>query len=471
MIGGIRLQGKKQASLLSWTIRRPFLPPNVYIPLNQHEGLPAIPCVEVGERVLMGQKIAEPQGPFSVAMHASVSGKVTAIESYPHPLLGETEAIKIHTDGVDEKCPEIGHERHGWHDLSAEELYEIFQQSGLVDFGKKTVPLHVKAARPLGIKIKALIINGCESDPYVTSDYALMMSHSLEILKGAEILCGLLNADELVFTLDETQREAAELLKSKIYFLKWPHAEVRLLSSLYPQEADVSLAHDVFGAERTLLLSAKETGLRIFNVATAFSVYEAVVLQKPLYERVVTVGGECVVEPRNIWAKIGSSFEEAIKSCRGLMREPARVLMSGPMTGEAQESLSVPVIKGTAAVLALPKEVLSFDEIQPCIRCNRCVDACPSEISPVMITLAAEQDLFDTAQKWGAAFCMECGNCAYVCPSKRPMMELIQHARFHLHSARKSFSFEESFPIRREAWRKGTQENKDLAEIKVNAPK
>ena len=166
-------------------------------------------------------------------------------------------------------------------------------------------------------------------------------------------------------------------------------------------------------------------------MATAYAVYEAVVMQKPLYERVVTVGGECLVESRNLWLRIGTSLRDSIKACRGLLREPRKVLMGGPMSGEAQSSLEVPVLKGTKAVLALPKEVARPEEVAPCIRCGRCVDACPVEISPALITLAAEADDFEMARGYGVDFCIECGNCSYVCPSKRPMLELLCYAASH----------------------------------------
>jgi electron transport complex protein RnfC len=151
--------------------------------------------------------------------------------------------------------------------------------------------------------------------------------------------------------------------------------------------------------------------------------------QKPFYERVVTVGGECVVEPRSLWLPIGISFHDAIRACKGVMREPLKILMGGPMAGTAQRTPEVSVMAGTNAILALPPEVVREELAEPCIRCNRCVDHCPVFLSPVMITLAAEQKVFPIAKGWNVADCIECGNCAYVCPSKRPMLELIRAAR------------------------------------------
>ncbi|MDD5225715.1 MAG: SLBB domain-containing protein, partial [Candidatus Omnitrophica bacterium] len=163
--------------------------------------------------------------------------------------------------------------------------------------------------------------------------------------------------------------------------------------------------------------------------STAFAVYEAVAQQKPFYERVVTVGGECVVEPRSLWLPIGISFHDAIHACKGVMREPQKVLMGGPMAGTAQRTTEIPVMAGTNAILALPKEIAKEESEAPCIRCNLCVDHCPVSLSPAMITLASEQKEFSVAEEWNVMECIECGNCAYVCPSKRPMLELIRFAR------------------------------------------
>ena len=413
---GIRLDGKKEASLLDGVIRRPDPPAKVRIPLTltlspqgrgKGEGiLPPVPCVGIGTHVRTGEVIAQPEDARSAALHASISGEVTAIGRFPDPLHGESEAIEIQSDHRDEKIPGMGYERTGWQNLPSAELLEIFRDSGLVELEGEMTPLHVKAGRALLEKTQTLILNACEPEPYVTSGYALAMAHPVEILKGAEILRRAACAGRVVIAVEENKLELVELLRSKIYFLKWKEFEVKPLPPLYPTPLPFSSAT---------------------HAATAFAVYEAVAFQKPLYERVVTVGGECVAQPKNVWARTGTSFGDLIKTCRGLLREPRKVLMGGPMKGLAQATLDVPVLKSTSAVLALPKETAKPEEIEPCIRCGRCVEACPVEISPVMITLAAERDLFDIAHEYGAESCIECGNCAYVCPAKRPMVELIRY--------------------------------------------
>ena len=280
-------------------------------------------------------------------------------------------------------------------------------------------PVHAKLRRHPGAR--TVIINGCEPEPYITCEQVLTMSHPVEILKGAELLRKASGAEKIVFALEDCNLEVIELIKSKIYFLKWENAEVWSVPALYPQGLEGTLLQAWFpGIEKEAV---------VFPASTAFAVYEAVAQQKPFYERVVTVGGECVVEPRSLWLPIGISFHDAIHACKGVMREPQKVLRGGPMAGTAQRSDEVSVMAGTNAILALPKEVAKEEAEEPCIRCNLCVDQCPTSLSPVMITLAAERKEFAVAQEWNVASCMECGNCAYVCPSKRPMLQLIRLAR------------------------------------------
>jgi electron transport complex protein RnfC len=189
------------------------------------------------------------------------------------------------------------------------------------------------------------------------------------------------------------------------------------------------------GREEFLLKAFGESAV-VWDVSTAYAVYEAVYLQKPFFERVVTVAGECVVEPRNLWLPFGFLFQDAIQACKGFLRDPRKVLAGGPMAGAAQETLAVPVTAGTNAILALPPEVAREANEQPCIRCNRCVDTCPVLISPALITISAEHAEFETAERWGAGDCIECGVCSYVCPSGRPMAALIRLAKEKIRSRR-----------------------------------
>lgn len=399
--GGLRLEEKKEASLLPWSITRPSLPRRVRIPFQGQS------LVQTGQRVRVGEKIAE-------TSHASLSGTVSRIGRFPHPVLVDSEAIEILSDGKDERLPGIGIERNAWKNLSREEIRKILLESGIDIVGADLV----SARDP---QVDTLIINACESEPYLTSDHSLLMSHPVEILKGGEILKQALGARDLIVALEDNKEEVAELLKSKTFFHSWSGAKIEVLPARYP-----------LGDERILvreLLGRNISGVFVSTVAEVFAAYEAVVFRKPFYERVVTIGGECVVQPHNFWIRVGTLAEEAVKYAKGFLRDPEKVVLGGPMTGTALESLDVPILKNVPGILGLPRELAKPESVEPCIRCGECVESCPVFLSPALITLAAEKDEFELARGYGASLCIECGNCSYVCPAKRPMLELIQYAQ------------------------------------------
>ncbi len=432
---GIRLERKKDASLLNWNLKRPYTHEKIRIPIPAF----AEPCVGVGQAVQIGQKIAEPQGPEGVSLHAGMSGTVEKIMVFPSATGVEKRMIEIRKHGEPKTLPPA--ETHkGWDEIPEEELPKIFQHSGLITTDPFMEPVHVKLKRHAGAR--TIIINGCEPEPYITCEQVLTQSHSLEILKGAELLKKAMGAERIFIAIESCNLEMIELIKSKIYFLKWKHVEVRTVPALYPQGLECMLLQSWFPGE--------EDRAVVFPASPAFAVYEVVAQQKPFYEKIVTVGGECIVESRNLWLPIGISFHDAIHACKGVMREPQRILMGGPMAGTAQTTTDVPVMAGTNAILALSKEITK-EEItlpsihrgeegvgaaqtvlgakEPCIHCNLCVDHCPISLSPAMITLAAECKEFEVAEEWNVRDCIECGICAYLCPSKRPMLELIRSAQ------------------------------------------
>ena len=412
-LAGIRLERKKDASLLNWNLKRPYPPEKIRVPIP----FDSLPCVHIGETVQTGQKIAEAQGDHGVSVHTGISGGVEKISVFPDPQGNKSLMIEIRRQGEPKTLP-VSEIRKGWDEIPIKELLWIFQHSGLVTTDPRQEPVHAKLHRHAGAR--TIIINVCEPEPYVTCEQVLTLSHPVEILKGAELLRKVCDAKRIIFAFESSNLEMIELLKSKIYFLKWEHAEVRTVPALYPQGLESALLQAWFEGE--------EEKAVVFPASTAFAIYEAVALQKPFYERVVTVAGECVVEPRSLWLPLGISFHDAIHACKGVMREPRKVLMGGPMAGQAQGMTEVPVTAGTTAILALPQEVVKEESEAPCIRCNLCVDHCPASLSPVMITLAAGQKEFTVAKAWNASECIECGICAYVCPSKRPMLELIRLA-------------------------------------------
>ncbi|MBI2167556.1 MAG: RnfABCDGE type electron transport complex subunit C [Candidatus Omnitrophica bacterium] len=395
--GGIKLEGKKGATLLPWTIARPAPPRRVRLPLGGES-----PLVKAGDLVKVGERI-------TAGLHASISGKVSEAAGF----------IEIISDGRDEILSEIGRERPGWESLPPAEMEKILLASGL--------SFKISQAA----SIDTVLINGCESEPYLTSDHALMMSHPLEILRGGEILRRAFGAKELIVALEDNKEEVAELLKSKVFFHSETKVRIETLPTRYPQGADTVLIETLLKRYVRPGQSPFTVGVAVASVTETFAAYEAVVLQKPFYERAVTIGGECTVQPKNVWVRVGTPVEEAVKYARGFLRKPAKVILGGPMTGTEIENLDTPILKNTPAVLGLPPEVLNGDTVEPCIHCGLCVESCPAEISPALISLAVEKDRFDLAAEYGAEFCIGCGNCAYVCPSKRPMVQLIEEAESH----------------------------------------
>lgn len=419
----LKLEGKKSQFFTAWTIHRPSSwPAKVTLPLKQST-LELLPCVEEGERVLTGQKIAgDAKSGFSLC--ASVSGKISRIFSDHHPVFGRSKTIEILSDGLDEKIPGFGKERVAWEKLKPQQLLEICAQMGLSSMTLNPEPLAEKLERGAS----ALILNACESQPYLASNYCLMMSRPLEILKGAEILRSALGLNSFILVTQEDQHEAAELLKSKIYFLKWEHVDVLILPSGYPDQ------------ETVLARRLQQPGAVVLDLAAVYAVYEAVVLQKPLIERTVTIAGECVMEPKNVQVRLGTDLQTIFKYAKGFMREPRKVIIGGPLSGLAVPRLDCSLPTGGAGLLALPAEIAKPEQVEPCIRCGKCLEVCPVEIAPAMISLAAENDLFQLARDYGAGLCIECGNCSYVCPSKRPLVELIQYAGSAVNNTRPLFN-------------------------------
>ena len=422
---GISLELKRDATLIEWTIKRGLPPKKVRIPLSLTGEKTSRSVVCNGQRVEIGQKIAEADGEGSVAVHASLAGRVSAIGLFPHAEFGRVPAVEIEAEGDSLPGFAAVQTRVRWEDLDSGALADISHNSGFIKMGTPVRPLADKVRDDAAGKIQTVLINACESEPYITSGHSLILTHPMEILKGTEILRRGTGARKAVIVCLNHQLDAAEILRSKIFFLKWKHLEIKVLPSLYPQGHPALLLSRYSKPGLPEIIAGFQCESSVYHLATCYAVYEAVVHQKPFYERAVTVGGECVFEPRNIWARIGTSAEDLIKSCKGLLREPEKVLFGGPMTGIEIGDRSMPLTPGTQGLLALPKEVTEEKKEEPCIRCGECVDSCPSGISPVMITLAAEQKLFSVAREYGAEQCIGCGNCQFVCPSKRPMMDLI----------------------------------------------
>ncbi len=425
-INGIKFTANKE--LLDKAIEVMPNPRFVYIPFSQHQGNPALPVVKPGDSVKIGTKIGEIDGNISACVHSSVAGKIIAIKKYPHPILGYGLACIIESSGViewDEKIKDV----RKYENLTKEELINIIRDSGIVGLGGGMFPTHVKLLPPSDKRVELLIINGCESEVNLASDYRLMLEFPTGVVEGAKIFARILGVEKILFALQQNKKNAAALLKKE-------GAEVKVLNNYYPM-----------GSERQLIkaLTKKEVpqnglpwdiGCVVQNVATCYAAFQAVKFNKPLVERVITITGDCIDEPKNLIVKIGTTVKDIIDYCGGAKGKIRKVVMGGLMTGIAQFTISVPIIKGTTGVAVFSK--IQNQNNENCVRCAFCVDACPMGLLPCQIyKFIINEDVARSAE-FGVLNCIECGSCAYVCPANIPLVHYFKFAKLKLKSSSRS---------------------------------
>jgi len=415
----------------SATEKKPVVPARppamVIIPMGQHIGAPCEPLVAVGEEVKMGQKIGDSQGFVSAPVHASVSGKVAKIAPCNHPLGRPVKAVYIESDGQDTWHEDV-QPNPGWEELSVEELKKVIREAGIVGMGGATFPTHVKLSPPPGAKIDYVLINGAECEPYLTSDHRAMLERADEIANGLKIIMKVLHAPQGYIGVEDNKPDAVEALKKAAAGMS--NVEVHALHTKYPQGAEKQLIKVFTGREVPSGGLPSAVGCVVQNVGTCIAVYEAVRFGKPLIERIVTITGAGISEPQNMLVRVGTPMEEVIAQCGGLRPNIRKVVLGGPMMGLAQAGLeNFPVIKGTSGILCLTDQEVVLHDIQPCIKCGKCVDGCPVSIMPLFIGSAVEQGLYDRAEASSAMDCIECGCCAYVCPAKRPLVQWIRMSK------------------------------------------
>ncbi len=400
------------------------LPQRVYIPLIQHAGKACNPLVKTGDSVLVGQKIASVDARVYAPVHSSVSGKVVSIDDWPHPVLGRAKAIVIESDGLNKSQIPAARPRSEIENLNPEQLRDIILEAGIVGMGGASFPAHIKLNPPK--PVDTLIINGAECEPYLTGDYRLMLEKHREILQGIELAVRCLGVKKVYIAIEDNKPRAIAVFKDAIR--NTPYA-IRVLKSFYPQGGEKQLIKNILNKEVPSGKLPFDIGVVVHNVATVFAIYEAVYLGKPLYERVVTVTGSCVANPKNILARIGTPISELIAYCGPLKDEPAKIVIGGPMMGIAQYTDLVPVIKSTTGIILMnEKEAQEKEEIF-CIRCGACVRACPVNLMPTLISLASQKQMWQEAKSYGASDCIECGLCSYVCPANIRLVQSIKRAK------------------------------------------
>ena len=410
------------------------LPGEVYIPLQQHIGAACVPVVEKGMEVKTGQLIGKSGGFVSSTVHASITGKIKAIEKMPHPLGINTLMIQIVGDGRDE-CENSLNSIPDWENLSAAQINEIVLNAGIVGMGGAAFPTQVKLSPPKNKTIDTFILNGCECEPYLTADHRLMVEHTEGVVLGVRILMKALGVNRAVIGIESNKPDAIALMTKATE--KYWGIIVQPLEVKYPQGAEKMLIDAVLKRKVPAGGLPMDIGVVVNNVGTAFAVAEAITKRKPLIERVVTVTGPGIREPKNVLARIGTPFQNLIEFCGGLTDDTVKVLMGGPMMGVAQTALSVPVVKATSGIVCLTEKMVSKVQEYPCIKCGACIRACPMNLIPTKLARLSQFEKWDEANQYGIANCIECGSCAFVCPAAIPLVHHIRVGKIRVAEVRR----------------------------------
>lgn len=409
-------------------------PSIVYIALHQHTGAPCEALVNVGDRVKIGQKIGQSQAFVSAPIHSSVTGVVKSITSITTPTGMNSACIVIESDGTNE-IDESVKPKGTLEELSSKEIIGIIKEAGITGMGGAGFPTHVKLSPPPEKKIDTVILNGAECEPFLTSDHRLMLEMPEKVVFGLKAIMKALNVENGFIGIENNKMDAVDALKAVIK--EEDKIQIVTLKAKYPQGDEKRLINAVTGRIVPSGGLPMDVGCVVNNVSTAKAIAEAILEGKPLYERVVTVTGNGVNEPRNIIVKIGTTFQEVIDQCGGFNGEPGKVIMGGPMMGLAQFSTEVPVIKGSGGILVLTEKEALAEKISPCIKCGKCLEVCPVSLQPLHISAYSLKNNFEGAERFRALDCVECGACSFICPAKRPLVESIRFAKREILAKRK----------------------------------
>lgn len=422
-IGGIHPSENKLTA--SMTIGYLAVPECVTIPVSQHIGAPATIIVKKGDYVKTGQVIATSNGFVSANIHSSVSGKINKIDTIVDATGYKQTSVFIDVVG-DEWMETIDSSKEisTYVKMSAEEITKRCQESGIVGLGGATFPSHVKLTVPEGKKCDILIINGVECEPFLTSDHRLMLEKGEEILVGVSILMKALKVDIAKIGIENNKKDAIDHLTKLASGFKG--ISVYALKVKYPQGAEKQLIKALIDREVPSGHLPLDVGVVVHNVGTAYAVYEAVQKNKPLFERVVTITGKSLSRPGNYFVRVGTSVSKLIEAAGGMPDDTGKIINGGPMMGKAVNSTGVPVVKGTSGIIIYPFSESERSEVNPCIRCAKCVSACAMALEPFLLMTLSEKGLFERAEKERITDCMECGSCSYTCPAGRPLLDYIR---------------------------------------------
>lgn len=420
--GGIHIKEYKLTA--AEPVQRLPAPARVRIPLSQHIGAPCTPTVSVGDTVDKGQMIGDVAQGLGCPVHATVSGRVSAIEEVFTPAGRKMRRIVIENDGEDRLCPDIAPLGRPVCDITPQECVEAVRLAGVSGMGGATFPTYAKISSALG-KVDKLIINCAECEPFITADHRLMLEEPRSVINGAELLASVFGTEGAMIAIENNKLDAAQALRDALG--ENGNIHIKIMKTKYPQGDERQLIYALTGKELPAGKLPSDLGCVIFNVETCVNIYRAVNERMPLIERIVTVSGDCVSAPKNVLAPIGTSISELISFCGGFKRKPEKLIIGGPMMGVAQWDPDTPVTKGTNAVLAFSEELCGKADMRyACLHCGKCIRDCPMHLMPLYLAQYASIHDYVMCEKFSIMSCVECGSCTYVCPGKVPIVQLIR---------------------------------------------
>ena len=426
-IGGVHPAENKLSA--ASPIREAALPKQAVFSMFQHIGAPAKPIVKKGDVVKVGTMIAEAGGFVSAPVHSSVSGTVSKVDVVIDASGTRRQAIFVDVNGDEwedaiDRSPELVR-LSDRPELDAATIINKVKEAGIVGLGGATFPCHVKLSPPPGSKAECVIINAVECEPYLTADHRLMLEHPEEILVGVSLIMKAVSVDKGYIGIENNKPDAIRLMTEKAQ--AYPNIEIVPLKVKYPQGGEKQLIDAVIGrqvpAPPAIPISV---GAVVQNVGTAFAIYQAVMKNKPLVDRIITVTGKSVSNPSNLLARLGTPFQQLIDECGGLPEDSGKIIGGGPMMGKALLNLDVPMTKGSSGLLIMRNDEAKRAEPDPCIRCAKCVSACPMGLEPYLLATLSDKQEWEMAEGNEIVSCIECGSCQFTCPSHRPLLDNIR---------------------------------------------